>query len=271
MLSKNTLNLLQCKRCKTYLSSSPVYSFQDGTNLCKSCYQKEPKGFKQMKHVCNDLYANTVRELDFPCQYSCEGCEETIPFDRPYEHDCMYGKSFKCPVAEDGFKGTIKEIQDHLKSQHENTMFTDHEISFPIKRSSVSVLQQNKHLFTICKNQQLKELKLFAHIQGRVLVGASYINTFSKHQLEIVVREITYKKCREKFTLTFRQEPDFILTRKCQISTFTTGSRYGDGYEIQNLTSLFEISRGRDPEIYCTISLNVLEAESLIENTGTSN
>lgn len=272
MLSKNTLNLLLCKQCKKYLSSAPVYSFEDGTNMCECCYHKEPSDFKEMKHICNVLYANTVKEIDFPCQYSSEGCEGIVRFDRQYKHYCMYAKIFKCPVAKDGFNGTIKAIQDHLKSQHENILFTNNEICFTIKDmyelgaiTVTAVLQQQKHYFTTHKRDSFKRLKVFALVKNRVfvvVVDASYNDVYLNWELGVAVSEVTYEKCRGTFTVVFKQQPNFILIRSGEINTHRADSCAYNGC-VQNLNSLFEMSANR--KTYCTISLDIQDRKSLVE------
>lgn len=266
----STLNKLKCKNCKVYMSSSPVYSFEDGTNLCGGCYQTESNEFKEMKHIRNNLYATIAKEIDFPCQLCTEeGCTQTIHFREWFKQHFGYCSPIKCPVAEDEFQGTINQLQDHLKSQHQDILSDKNTYSFIISSKStfnnattianMDSVQQKKHCCTIHMNGALKVLRNIFHLQGRVFVvtvEAAYNRIHSNWELGVAVNEITHKQCTEKFTLTFINEPNFVLTRECQINTYVSDiCVYSKSCLIQNLGSLYAMCT--EAEVVCTISLDI--------------
>lgn len=267
-LSVSTLDLLRCNKCRKYLSSSPVHSFEDGRNLCKSCYGNESGDSKRMKHICNSLYTNTVKELDFPCQYANEGCVKTIRFDDQHNQKCVYGRLLKCPIQKDGFEGSVENMKEHLKSEHQDLLFNGNEIVFTVTRTlfdpyndtriTVDFVQPFTHYFTVHKHEReykpVKETKILLDIAGRMfVVGVDvFRNNFNKKwALGIGVSEITYEKCREKFTLTFKNEPDFIQICRRQIEEYLS---FCPSF-VQNLETLFELSTS--PRIFCTIALDI--------------
>lgn len=272
MLPKSTLELLRCNKCNNYLSFSPVYSFENGINLCESCYSKESDHFKRLTHIRNSLYADAVKGLIFPCQYAKEGCMKRIRFNtrNPYHNDCIYGKCIECPVAKDGFTGTVRNIQDHLKSQHKNVCLNGNEICLSISQYS--------HKYSLLDMSSLSEYEnIILHTQGRM-----FIIHFSAHRcikttewiLGINVSEITYyENCRETFTVKFeaprKYEPNYTVTCKHQIRTYTRNLQFFiKNWAEQNLNTLFKMSRGR--KVYCTISIDIPHTKNAMEQEATN-
>lgn len=262
MLCKSTLDRLRCHKCKNYLSSSPVYSFENGTNLCESCYDKESDDLKKIKHIRNGLYMTAVKQLEFPCLYSNQGCTETIRFGEPNNEYCLYGyNQLACPVADDGFKGNVQNIQDHLKSQHQNILFNGNEILFTIAKKirsnsiDIHIMQSDVISFTIHEGEPLKDSKIILHTAGRVfIIDISVCFLHSRWHLMVHANEITYKKCRETCTVSFKQEPNFSLIRKHRIDAYEAKRVFR--ILVQDLTCLFEMRR-RQEIITCKICIDI--------------
>lgn len=272
MLSMSTLDLLRCFHCKQYLSSAPVYSFDNGINLCAVCYTKGLNMFANMKHIRNSLYADTVKDLNFPCANSSEGCEAITPFDKPHTQYCMYETCFKCPVAADGFKGNVKVMKNHLRSEHHNILFNINEIYFTITKLTsgyngyfINIMQLSESSFFIHSQEPKKKSKVICELAGRmfiVTIGGNIRSYGQDCDLRVDIREITPEKCSEKFTLTFKNERnDFMVRYKCQ-------NKDGSIFE-KKLNTLFEMSTST--RLFFTISIDISDRNSLIEKETTDN
>lgn len=140
----SSLKLLRCELCNKYLSSSPIFSNEDGKNVCNFCCTHQELN----NYYRNFLYENAVREFAFPCPYLVQGCKESVLFDdKEHERHCFH-RSFKCPASTACvFKGNIRRIIVHLVKQHLDMIFNGNSIEFTIARD-LEVPKITKILFT---------------------------------------------------------------------------------------------------------------------------
>lgn len=252
-IPKSTLDLLRCAVCRKYLSSSPVFSYDDGRNVCNLCYDKQPLSVKEKKHCWNTLYAKAVKYFGFPCKYSDLGCKEIVRFnDTLHQKYCEY-RLFGCPVNKnDGFEGTVKQILSHLTLDH----------------SSMIIEGNNNIIFTITKQLVIhKQTKIMPHTGTLRRIKSEdfpimYVIEFdvytSKHTenqiLSVNVIEINDRKNIKTFySVSFQPDEDKdTLFQRNKLAVSKLVADVNINYK-QNITQLFEIFHTEN--VHCKISI----------------
>lgn len=256
-IPKSTLELLRCGVCKKYLSSSPIFSYEDGLNVCHLCYNEQPLSAKDKRHFCNFLYAEAVQDFGFPCKYSDRGCTKIVRFNDTQHEDYCERRPFDCPGMKDGFKGDVNEIRAHLELEHKSMIVESYNHSFTITKQQV-VPKQTK-ILRITARRPIMSYNKFSHMVA--IEFSVYNQKGTENQFcSVSVKEISDredKDIKKYYNASFQPGedkyvcPDALFQRNRLVISnllFTF-----DSYK-QNITYLFELFNAET--ISCKISVH---------------
>jgi len=128
--SDQVLNQLECPVCYDYIIP-PVKQCIKGHLICSSCFQKLkpatcPTCRSDLSQERNLAVEKIAYLLKYPCRYSLSGCKQffLLPQKDFHERNCQY-LLVKCPfMIKNGkckYNGTLKNTEDHLKTDHKIT------------------------------------------------------------------------------------------------------------------------------------------------------